>query len=599
MTKASTICNESYMQIKEAINTKISDILKDYYIIPRFQRKYVWTKNEVTEFFNDINENPAQYFIGSLVLYNYKNEDNERQDAKGIVDGQQRLTTILILLVELRRLFFNIANKGNENLKLEAEKKYNGTYSSYIKRKDNDDNDRYILTSETSKDYLEELFKEKLDPESLKDVNDDEERIALYNAYTTISKLFSNNLYEKSIDDQFNYLVDFRNKIENLLVIKILLDDLDTAHIVFDSLNDRGKPIDVADKVKSYLMRLLKKGSLTTDSQLSKWNNLQIKINTCKRSNILNEFIEYHFKSFTNKNITKENLFENIKNYIGKDRNKAGLYLNELKENIDYFLLVYDQSKFYEIFDKSNIHSKDIKRSIISLNNYGIKMHIPLLMLLIREYCSGNITPRNISMLLKKIDKFHFRYNAIYSFPTNALSPQYRKIISDIIVSKDKNNTLKKTNLISSIKHNIYDKNSFVNNFKNRIKFSESDDKNKKIVKDILIKIDLKYKKSNYETNYDEMTIEHLIPQAREKDYNVVSQIGNLILITHEMQRKLGTKPYNEKIKILEDQGYFNNYKNRLFLPEIGNISGDIRSHVKNVNERTNKIIDILYKEEF
>lgn len=595
--KASVIVDESYMQIKEAINTKMGDILKDYYIVPRFQRKYVWTKNEVTDFFNDINENPPKYFIGSLVLYNYKNEDNERLDVKGVVDGQQRITTTLLILVELRRLFGIISENSIDPLKTEAEKKYKGTYSSYIRRKDNDDNDRYILTSETSKDYLEELFSENINQETLKDnIDDDEEKKSLYEAYKTISKLLENMLIGKNEQEKFDILTEFRAKIENLLVIKVLLDDLDSAHIVFDSLNDRGKAIDNADKVKSYLMRLLKKGSLTTDSQLTKWNNLQSKINSNKKSNIINEFIEYHFKSMTDKNINSDNLFDNIKLYIGKDREKASNYLEELKKNIDYFILAYDQQKFFDIFNASDDNAKAIKDSISSLNNYGIKMHIPLLILLIREYVEDNITTKNISNLLSKLDKFHFKYNVIFSFPTNSLAPQYRKFISDIInEASDKNNLIRNLNLESSDKHNLNDKSSFTNNFKNKILYSESKNKYKKIVKDVLVKIDKKFKKSTCEINYNEMTIEHLIPQSKEDKYDI-AQIGNLILVNREMQNLLKDKDFKEKIKILENQGFFNNYRNDLLLPKLSEITKDVKSPIEWINSRTAQIIDLFFE---
>ncbi len=595
--KASVIVDESYMQIKEAINTKMGDILKDYYIVPRFQRKYVWTKNEVTDFFNDINENPPKYFIGSLVLYNYKNEDNERLDVKGVVDGQQRITTTLLILVELRRLFGIISENSIDPLKTEAEKKYKGTYSSYIRRKDNDDNDRYILTSETSKDYLEELFSENINQETLKDnIDDDEEKKSLYEAYKTISKLLENMLIGKNEQEKFDILTEFRAKIENLLVIKVLLDDLDSAHIVFDSLNDRGKAIDNADKVKSYLMRLLKKGSLTTDSQLTKWNNLQSKINSNKKSNIINEFIEYHFKSMTDKNINSDNLFDNIKLYIGKDREKASNYLEELKKNIDYFILAYDQQKFFDIFNASDDNAKAIKDSISSLNNYGIKMHIPLLILLIREYVEDNITTKNISNLLSKLDKFHFKYNVIFSFPTNSLAPQYRKFISDIInEASDKNNLIRNLNLESSDKHNLNDKSSFTNNFKNKILYSESKNKYKKIVKDVLVKIDKKFKKSTCEINYNEMTIEHLISQSKEDKYDI-AQIGNLILVNREMQNLLKDKDFKEKIKILENQGFFNNYRNDLLLPKLSEITKDVKSPIEWINSRTAQIIDIFFE---
>jgi hypothetical protein len=67
-----------------------SDVLKEFLFIPRFQRPYSWEKEQVEQFWNDtIVENPTDYFIGSIVLY-------KQGDELGIVDGQQRIVTILL-----------------------------------------------------------------------------------------------------------------------------------------------------------------------------------------------------------------------------------------------------------------------------------------------------------------------------------------------------------------------------------------------------------------------------------------------------------------------------------------------------------------------
>mgnify|MGYP002581415839 FL=1 len=126
---------DNFMKI-DASNTKITTLLKNsYYCIPRFQRKYVWTTKEVNDFLNDVNENPINYFIGSVVLYIYQQEDNERKDVKGIVDGQQRLTTILLVLMAISKAFHEIAqNVSDENLKNKIISSSNGTYNNYIVR---------------------------------------------------------------------------------------------------------------------------------------------------------------------------------------------------------------------------------------------------------------------------------------------------------------------------------------------------------------------------------------------------------------------------------------------------------------------------------
>jgi uncharacterized protein with ParB-like and HNH nuclease domain len=70
-----------------------------FYKIPRFQRPYSWDHANLEEFWNDVVvENDADYFIGNFVVYDDKG-------VRGVVDGQQRLTTITMLLCALRNLF--------------------------------------------------------------------------------------------------------------------------------------------------------------------------------------------------------------------------------------------------------------------------------------------------------------------------------------------------------------------------------------------------------------------------------------------------------------------------------------------------------------
>lgn len=73
-----------------------------YYHIPRFQRPYSWEKDHIAEFLNDtLIENETDYFIGSIVLYKIN------ADLFGVVDGQQRLTTITMILCALRDFYLD------------------------------------------------------------------------------------------------------------------------------------------------------------------------------------------------------------------------------------------------------------------------------------------------------------------------------------------------------------------------------------------------------------------------------------------------------------------------------------------------------------
>ena len=120
-----------------------------YYRIPRFQRPYSWDLENVEEFWNDIfEENQNDYFIGSMVVYEFDKQHF------GIVDGQQRLTTITILLCVIR----NVLNQ--QNMKNLAE-----GVNSIIERRNIDNKKEFILTTESSYPYFQDHIQKWGEPE--------------------------------------------------------------------------------------------------------------------------------------------------------------------------------------------------------------------------------------------------------------------------------------------------------------------------------------------------------------------------------------------------------------------------------------------------
>lgn len=123
----------------EANDKSVQDIFSaGYFKIPRFQRPYSWDIEEVESFWNDIlKEKADNYFIGSMVVFQTK------KPYFGIVDGQQRLTTITIILSALRNAF----------LKIKEENLAKGIHN-YIEKANVDNEDELILNSESSFPYL-------------------------------------------------------------------------------------------------------------------------------------------------------------------------------------------------------------------------------------------------------------------------------------------------------------------------------------------------------------------------------------------------------------------------------------------------------------
>src|SRR5258708_4374075 len=128
------------------LDKQVGQFLKEsFYRIPRFQRPYSWDRTNIEEFWNDaVVENEAQYFIGNFVVY-------EDKTAMDVVDGQQRLTTITLLLCALRNAF---EREGFANLA----KGIHGL----IERTDISDQRFYVLQPKPPNQYLQDTTKKSV-----------------------------------------------------------------------------------------------------------------------------------------------------------------------------------------------------------------------------------------------------------------------------------------------------------------------------------------------------------------------------------------------------------------------------------------------------
>ncbi|HMD54851.1 MAG TPA: DUF262 domain-containing protein, partial [Phycisphaerae bacterium] len=118
--------------IKSAQNYPISIILdteaKFHYVVPKYQREYVWKKTNWEDLFDDIYTNPMGYFLGSIICIN-RSDDVCKPQKLELVDGQQRLTTLSLLYAAIYAQF-NKFQKLDEETKHEL---YNLKYRLLVK----------------------------------------------------------------------------------------------------------------------------------------------------------------------------------------------------------------------------------------------------------------------------------------------------------------------------------------------------------------------------------------------------------------------------------------------------------------------------------
>lgn len=529
----------------EANDKEVQDIFSlGYFKIPRFQRPYSWTEEEVKNFWDDIViEVHDEYFIGSMVVY------QTEKPYFGIVDGQQRLTTITLMLAALRNAFSIL---GEINLA-------RGVHN-YIEKANIDNVNEFILNSETSFPYLQDHIQSF---EGAKvDCTVGHEELKLKIAFDIINKkIYSFMPMYKTIDAQLD-LVDesrvavidrlktIRNKILSLKLVFIQLDNEDDAYLIFETLNTRGKDLTTPDLVKNLLLKKLKSSNKTLDNSKIIWNKILEKFDDYGVENAMSSFLHHHWLSKYG-DTTEQKLFGEIKKHVSNS-DLAFSLLIEFQKNADYYASIRNPNN-YSWTPEEN----EVKESLQALNILNVKQQIPMVLSLIRAYREQKLTLRALLKILSKIEAFHFVFNTITSqHSSGSISTLYYKHARELTTA---NNHDKIQSIFSSLTRSLKSKlpefKEFEIEFTNLV-YTKSKTRNKKILTYILSRF-MGKSINGLPIDYEFTSIEHVLPQSKESNEDVVGSIGNLILIDRKTNsEELKDFDFPKKIEILNIKGY-------------------------------------------
>lgn len=353
------------------LDKQVGQFLKEsFYRIPRFQRPYSWDRSNVEEFWNDaVVENESQYFIGNFVVYDDKT-------AMGVVDGQQRLTTITLLLCALRNAFriegFPSLAKGIHGL---------------IERADISDQLYYVLQTETSYPYFQEhIQKFGGKPGVSADAGPEEQLLkqafeyfqgnvnGVVNGIKGLPTL-SEPKKKAKIQEELSKL---RDKVLSLKLIFTALDNDDDAYIIFETLNTRGKDLTLSDLVKSHLSRLLRPTNNGVDLAKDKWNKIHNIFEASQADLSISTFI-HHFWLSRYEYITEKKLYKALRKRIKKD--EAAPFLDDLVKESEIYRYIHEPS--FKAWGKDEIQIRDALRA---MNLFRIKQQLPLVISVMRNY---------------------------------------------------------------------------------------------------------------------------------------------------------------------------------------------------------------------
>lgn len=522
--------------------------MSSYFKIPRFQRPYSWDKENIEDFWQDtIVDGGTDYFIGSMVLYDIGNE------TFGIVDGQQRLTTITILLAAVRDALAALHADDEDNDDDEGD--LAAGLHQLIERSNINNKKEHVLQAEGSYPYLQlgvQKFPPKLDQEPDRD---EEEAIKAAATYfrekvggvvssvrddPSLSKAKKRAQTEKA-------LLKIRDKILQLKLIFITVDDEDDAYTIFETLNTRGKDLTVGDLVKNHLLSNLKKENENVDLARDEWNKILERFEESQVDISVNGFILHAWLSRYDY-VSEKKLFKDIKKKI--KRNNAQEYLD---------ILSLESRIYREILEPSSrkwgIEELAMRDSLEALSIFRVRQSLPMVLSVMRERNAKTLSAKQVRRVLRAIEVFHFAVTAVTSQPSSGgISSMYALHGRELLAAKTPQDKVKSINeLLAKLEQRLPRFAEFEATFSD-IGFSEERTQQKALVQYILRGL-YRYAKPGQPVDFPRLTIEHLAAQATKiLDVAHVAMIGNLLYVDDDLNGKLDDKDFGAKKKLLKAQ---------------------------------------------
>ncbi len=269
----------------ESLDLSVESLFKDFYTVPDFQREYVWKRDQVEkllqdvqdEFYNDEGQlvEDREYFLGSIVVC--KGPD----DAFQLIDGQQRMTTIFLILCAIRDVLRELKDSPIDPLNRQlSDVAVNDEGDTVLRH-------RLELLYEDSRGVLKTIIEKPEELERLKASTLSVQRICA--AYQDIKEFLAVN-FDSKPKNLRKFYAAFTKRVK---LIRIKTPSLTNALKVFETINDRGVGLDAMDLLKNLLF--MKTDSKDYGKLKDRWKKLVNTLDSCHEKPL--RFLRYYIMS--------------------------------------------------------------------------------------------------------------------------------------------------------------------------------------------------------------------------------------------------------------------------------------------------------------
>ena len=368
----------------------IGDILRDLFFpenpektfkIPRFQRGYSWTTDNVTDFLYDLDarlkDNLAHHF-GTLFM-----KTDDKSSVREIIDGQQRITTVVLYLIACRDFLKKYENDVDQFEKIAFAQKLK-EINSRLEPKDT--SIPHILKVGKTNEHLFAKLYPVDDPDTkLTCTTEGDDDIRLLNAYSIIIDDLNKKFYDeqnKTVKPAFwsGIVENYTLLLSQFRLATLSVESIARAFTIFETINDRGEELNQTDLIKNYFFGLLseQKTPLLSESVLDtfaeRWADMRKRITGSGTSYKFDDFVRHVLLIQYDIEEKKDELYKGIKKVIVDKGVTPQAVFDDLEKWTEVFVKLRSPDKVTKWTKETTNQSLKILRNLRAVHAYPTLM---------------------------------------------------------------------------------------------------------------------------------------------------------------------------------------------------------------------------------
>lgn len=502
---------------------------KKQYCIPVFQRDYAWTEEQCTKLFEDIvmaYKKDRPHFCGSFVYAPLGSK--KHIDSYIIIDGQQRFTTLYILIKAL-------ADSADDDRDKEALQRYLYNEDKFNRYGLDEKSKLKLKPVKTDNDQLLLLMSGKIEQ------MDKSRRGIIYHNYMLFMQLIKSFLEESSA----NSVLMINDGIEKLICADIRLDTDDNAQEIFERINSTGIKLGLADLIRNYIL-------MNDTDQERLYEEYWLTVQNLLPDKLLDNFFIDYLNMKSDGFVKESEAYKSFKQVYVEGKYDNEKMLQEILHYAkQYYVFCYGSSDFGAEVNKALAGLRKLKQTTVYLFLFRV----------FDDYENGIINKNELARVLKMLLSYSIR-RLVCEIGSNTLRGLYKTLYGRVFEQKENKNTyydsLVSFFLQQTSKNTIPSDNEFVTALQEKNLYSKN-----ALCKYLLCAIENQGKET---LDTENLSIEHIMPQNKNLSMSWQKMLGENWQSVHEKylhtlgnltltgyNSELGDKPFEKKKEKLEE----------------------------------------------